>query len=425
MTNHTARPTPRLTRRGAIVTGAAATWAVSTAGTAVATRDGAPGEVRAGTGTSRLSWRRLPDVPANTRAWSSALPVGEPYWQQVGLAGAVAGTHGDHLIVAGGANFPEPALTATRANELGKVYWNEAFVLHRDGDDHRWLEASLELPDAVAYAATVSTRRGVLVLGGEGFRGGPGGTASAPAQKFADAYYLRYDADAGALLRDDLPDLPRPMSYAVAGIVDDVVYVAEGADAFALDLSRLDDGWTTLPPWPGDPRGVAVGVAQDGRFHLISGRSQDSEGAWRFHRDAYAYDPRRGRWERIADLPWCVTAGLAFPVGRHEVLVVGGDKDIDRWNLIETHSALRNAAPEGSAEWNAHNDVVTWLFDHHTGFNTELLSYDTRRNSWRMVGHFPGSPPATAPAVLWGDQLVVVSGEVGPGIRTPRVWAAE
>ncbi|SDU88500.1 galactose oxidase [Jiangella alkaliphila] len=404
-----------LTRRAALALAAAAgpvTWAAASTTTAGAATGAGGG----------ATWRRLPDVPANTTDWHDAIPVGEPYWTQLGLAGPLAGAHGDHLIVAGGANFPETALTATRANTLGKVYWTDAFVYSRRTGG--W-QAAGQLPDAVGYAATVSTGDGVLVIGGEGYRGGPGGTLQRPAEKFADVYYLRWDARGGRLVRIDLPPLPRPMSYAVAGIVDDVVYVAEGGDFVALGLDHPDRGWTTLPRWPGDPRTVAVGAAQDGRFFLLSGRAQHADKSWTFYRDAYAYSPRRRSWERIADLPWCVTAGLAHPTGRTGLVVVGGDKDIDRWNLIEHHVALRAAAPPGSPEWHRQNDIVTWIYDHHTGFNGELLRYDTRRDRWTTDGWFPGPPPATTPAVNWDGDLVVASGEVGPGIRTPRVWQAE
>lgn len=402
-----------LTRRSALTLAAAgsAGWVASSSTTASASAP-AGGPV----------WRRLPDVPANGTDWHDAIPVGEPYWTQLGLAGPIAGAHGDHLIVAGGANFPEPALTATRANTLGKVYWTDAFVYSRRTG--RW-EAAGQLPDAVGYAATLSTDDGVLVIGGEGYRGGPGGTLQRPAEKFADVYLLRWDSRRSQLDRTDLPPLPRALSYGVAGIVDGVVHVAEGGDFYALDLDRPDRGWATLPRWPGDPRTVAVGTAQDGRFFLLSGRSQQADRSWTFHRDAYAYSPRRRRWDRIADLPWCVTAGLAHPVGRTGLAVVGGDKDIDRWNLIEHHVALRAAAPPGSAEWQRQNDIVTWIYDHHTGFNGELLRYDTSRDRWTVDGWFPGPPPATTPAVNWNGDLVVASGEVGPGIRTPRVWQAE
>lgn len=414
-----------ISRRQTLALAAATAGAAWTAGVTPAAAGASPSPSGLRTGR-HLTWSVLPDVPANATAWHDALPVGESYWTQVGLAGPIAGAHGDHLIVGGGANFPELARTATRANTLGKVYWADAFVLRREhGGTYRWLDARLRLPDAVGYAATLSTERGVLVIGGEGFRGGPAGTAQQPAEKFADVYYLRWNAARGTLDREDLPPLPRPMSYAVAGIIDDVVHVAEGADFVALDLARPEQGWITLPRWPGEPRTVAVGAAQDGRFFLLSGRGRNADGSWTFYRDAYAYSPRAHAWTRLADLPWCVTAGLAHPVGRTGLVVVGGDKDIDRWNLIESHVALRAAAPPGSPEWHLHNDVITWIYDHHTGFNVELLHYDTRRDRWAVDGYFPGPPPATTPAVNWDEDLVVVSGEVGPGIRTPRVWRAE
>lgn len=407
----------QLSRRRTLALGAATAAAAGTAWAGATLPAGA-------SSGRRPVWTQLPDVPANTTDWHDAIPVGEPYWGSLGLAGPLAGAHGDYLIVAGGANFPEPGRTATRANSLGKVYWTDAFILHRGRDgDYRWLDTALHLPDAVGYAATVSTDDGVLVIGGEGYRGGPGGTAQRPVELFADVYYLRWNASGRTLEREDLPDLPRPMSYAVAGIVDGVVYVAEGADFVALDLARPDRGWTTLPTWPGDPRTVAVGAAQDGRFYLLSGRAKHADGSWTLYRDAYAYEPRRRAWRRVADLPWCVTAGLAHPVGRTGLVVAGGDRDVDRWNLIQHHAALRDAAPAGSAEWTRHNDIVTWIYDHHTGFNVDLLRYDTRRDRWQADGHFPGPPPATTPAVDWDGDLVVVSGEIGPGIRTPRVWS--
>jgi N-acetylneuraminate epimerase len=358
-------------------------------------------------------WTALPDLPANTVDWHPDIPVGEPYWTQLGLAGPIAGAHGNYLLAGGGANFPEPALTSNRANKLGKVYWNELFVL-RSG---RWADP-IALPDALGYPACVSTPYGVLVIGGEGFRGGPNGTALAPVQKFADVFLLRYD---GRLVREDLPSLPRPMSYAVAGLVGSTVYVAEGGDFLSLDLEHRSRGWTALPPWPGDPRTVAVGAASSGRFYLISGRGQLADKSWRFYTDAYAYDPRRSAWSRLADLPGCVTAGLAHPAPGG-LLVLGGDRRIDRWNLIQQQTALRDSFPKGSPGWNDHNDVITWIYDHHTGFNRDILRYDAASDRWTVVGHFPGASQVTTPAVPWEGGLAVISGEIRPGVRTPSAW---
>lgn len=375
-----------------------------------------------GTPPATTRWSRLPDLPANRSRWHPAIPVGAPYWRQLGLAGMAAGVHGDHLLALGGANFPEPARTANRANTLGKVYWNEVFVLRREPDGGlRWLDTVHQLPDSVAYAGTVSTPRGLLVIGGEGFPGGPGGSALATVRRFDTVQLLRYLPERDALERELLPPLPQPVSYPATGLVGSTVYVAADGDCHTLDLTRPHAGWRTLPPWPGPPRTVAVGAALDGRFLLLSGRSSGPDG-WRFHRDGYAWDPGRRRWQRLPDLPWCVTAGAALATGPNRLLVVGGDRDLARWNLIQQRTVLRDREPAGSPGWHAQNDVVTWLHDHHEGFNAELLGYDARRGRWHHAGWFPGPVPVTTPAVGWDGELFLVSGEVRPGIRTPAVW---
>lgn len=355
----------------------------------------------------QVNWQRLPDVPANTTDWSPKIPVGDAYWTQLGLAGPVAGAHGDYLIVAGGANFPEPTRTASRSPELGKVYWNDAFVMRRSDRSYEWLDVDLQLPDAIAYAACVSTPRGVIVIGGEGFRGGPNGSAVADVEKFADVFRIRFDGR--RLVRDDLPPLPRPLSYGAAARVGETVFVAEGASFYSLDLSDTDAGWQELPAWPGDPRTVAVAASDGRRFYLMSGRAQHDDGSWTLYRDAYAFDPSRARWSRIADLPWCIMAGVAIG-DRRGITAYAGDQDIDRWNLIEKLTA------------DGRDDLVTWIYDHHTGFNTDVIRYDTRRDRWSVVDEFAGPPQVTTPAVEWDDDLVIASGEVRPGVRTPAVW---
>jgi N-acetylneuraminate epimerase len=128
-----------LTRRGVLLAGAASATAVVT-GVAVPPAPALAAGPRNGA-TPRVSWTPLPDVPANTDTWTSVLPIGESSWRQVGLAAMVAGAHDGYLIAAGGANFPETARTATRDNQLGKVYWADAFVLRRTGAGVEWLDA--------------------------------------------------------------------------------------------------------------------------------------------------------------------------------------------------------------------------------------------------------------------------------------------
>ena len=169
-----------------------------------------------------LAWRELPSIPANMAAWNDAIPVDAPYWRQLGLAGPITGVHGDYLLVGGGANFPEPGKTANEDTTLGKVYWNELFVM--DLAREAWLDRSFTMPDALGYAATVGLPEGVLVIGGEGFAGGPNGTKLGKVAKFADVFLMSFDPATQEIAYKPYPPLPAASSYGAAALLGRTVY---------------------------------------------------------------------------------------------------------------------------------------------------------------------------------------------------------
>ena len=130
-------------------------------------------------GPASPAWRRLPAYP-----------------RPPGRAGAMAGTHGNVLIVAGGANFPD-----LMPWEGGvKRYYDDIFVLVPGESD--WRPAG-ELPAARAYGAVVSTPRGLLIVGGE-----DGG------QVFADSLLLSWNGR--GLSIEPGPPPPAPTTNASA-----------------------------------------------------------------------------------------------------------------------------------------------------------------------------------------------------------------
>ena len=58
----------------------------------------------------------------------------------------------------------------------------------------------------------------------------------------------------------------------------------------------------------------------------------------------------------------------------------------------------------------------------HPGFGNELLSYHILTDSWSKTGEFPASLPVTTTAVMWGDDIILASGEIRPGVRSPEIW---
>lgn len=383
-------------------------------------------------GTMNLRWDELPSLPP---------PAGQA--TQIGVAGPFAGTHGDVLIVGGGANFPErPPWEGGR-----KVWWDDVWVLERRPEAPggvRWAsDKTFTLPRPIGYGVSVSTPEGVVCVGGNDAE-----------RCYADVFLLSWDPAARALRRAPLPSLPEPLSMMAGALVGRTLYVAGGQHAmkdakpssvfWALDLSKRDRPqefrWTVLPSWPGPARIVPVAAAQrtaDGEeFFLFSGRVQEAGRPTEVLTDAYAFDPGTRRWRTLARVGGeggvSVMAGTAAAMGRSEILVFGGDRG-DVFLALERHdlaiAALREKLARAAAadraaldrELAAHQEAKTRLYATHPGFGRDVLAYDTERDTWRAVARSAAKPQVTTIAVKWGDAVIIPSGEIQPGIRTASV----
>ena len=111
-------------------------------------------------------------------------------------------------------------------------------------------------------------------------------------------------------------------------------------------------------------------------------------------RDAWRYRPGHG-WQRLADLPKpCVAGPTPAPSLDAGFLLLGGD--------------------DGSR-------VGFQPLDQHPGFPGTILAYDSKADTWREIGEVPASR-VTVPTAFWHDRVVIPSGEVRPGVRSPEVW---
>ncbi len=349
-----------------------------------------------------LAWTPLPDLP-----------------DPLGRAGAFVGVHNDALIFAGGANFPPPVWD----NE--KVWHPDVFVLEKTADGYAWHEGfTLDRP--LAYGACVSTRHGLLCMGGNDSQ-----------NTWANVFLLSWDPDRKQLAQRDLPPLPDPCAYGAAVRIGDVVYLAggcrdQGLDSamhnfWRLDLSNLEQPaylqWEPLPPWPGPARAFNLMAAQFNGEHtcvyVIGGRRADpTTGSVEFLADVYEFCPALydakavGRredpadpspfWRRRADAPHPITAGTAIDIGQSHIAVLSG-----------ADGALFDQADQ--------------LRDAHPGFPKEAMAYHTITDAWFSAGAIPANQ-VTTPAVRWGedsvrDPIILASGELRPRVRSAKIWA--
>ncbi|MGB7160231.1 MAG: sodium/solute symporter, partial [Tepidisphaeraceae bacterium] len=321
---------------------------------------------------AELSWTSLPPLP-----------------DSLGFAGAYTGVSNGALLVAGGANFPDGPPWEGHA----KVWHDRIFVLERP--DGQWRQAAQTLPRPSGYGVSLTTRRGVLCMGG-----------SDANEHFRDVFLLEWND--GRVQRVQLPPLPAPLANSAGAMLGDIVYVAGGTESptaqaaskrfFSLDLAEANPQWRELDPWPGPERMLPVTGAQAGSFFLISGArlvpGENGKTTRQFLTDGYRYTPAGG-WARIADLPHPVLAAPspAAPVGQSHLLVFGGDDGTSFFGPPEQHR----------------------------GFARDVLAYHAITNTWARVGEIPGTPRAVTSLVPWAGGFVIPSGEVRAGVRSPDV----
>lgn len=328
----------------------------------------------------------------------------EPIPNQLGVAGPFAGVHEDALIVAGGANFPDPIWGA----ETRKQWLDEIFVLPHPAATE-WIAAG-RLPRPIAYGASVSTPHGVLCLGGNDAD-----------QVFASVYLLRWSAQKQKLEILNLSDLPQPCAYASATRVGREVFLVggqsdltlesatrnvwsltlpENADASGRELREL--AWQPQPDLPGPSRAFHLTVSQHNGFHpavyVLSGRRQADEQV-EFLTDHWSFDLGKRKWTRRAEVPRCVMAGTGIAVGQSHILVAGG---ADGTNFFRANE----------------------LRDQHPGFPKQAWQYHTITDTWTSAGEIPANHVTTV-AVAWQGRIVIPSGEIRPRVRSPEVWSIE
>lgn len=330
-------------------------------------------------------------APAQRYVWDDLAPVPGG----IGYGGMFAGTSADALIVAGGANFPD----APPWQDGAKVWYGDVHVLEDVGG--AWRHAGV-LPDARAYGAAVGTRFGLYLLGGNDAH-----------SSSADVLVLRWDSQAGQLeVSSAGVELPHPTAFHAAGHVAGRIYIATGQQdsdpltaraefwSWNPDPEVGERAWREEPAWPGVPRiKSAAVIASDGRedcFYLIGGEaaSQDEQGNLVLEslREVWRFRPSTRAWERMQDLPVPLAAAAAATVGQSHLLVFSGSPGA----RLELPVEQRPEFPAG------------------------VLAYHTITDRWLEVDAMPRSV-VTSSAVRWRGGTVIASGEVRPGVRTPRV----
>lgn len=369
----------------------------------------------------KISWGRLPDLP-NPPAVSehSSVPLG--------VSAPFTGLLGESLIVAGGCNFPDKPV----ADGGHKRFYDEIWALDLSGNANAWKLVG-RLPRALAYGCSVTTPSGIVCVGGNDAE-----------QSFAECFSLRWNADRSEVIAHPLQSLPCSVDNSSAAFSSGSVFVAGGncngqpsGMFFRGDLSPEGDciQWNRMPDFPGPARVqpvlAAIGAGANLQICLAGGfQPGDTKVPPQIPSDVLVW--KENEWTQMASLPALpdglprtLTGGCAVAMADNSVLFFGGVNydcffaAVDRPRCIAEAEAAGDSLTvaklrEEGGKYLRHD--VSWY-----RFNDDLLQYNIASGEWKCLGTNESLARAGAGAVICGNNVFIVCGELKPGIRTPQV----
>ncbi len=417
-----------------------------------------------GYANNKLVWHELPEIPAEPE---SAV--------QVGLAGAFTGVSNQAIIVAGGANFSDKPLI----DGGKKVYHQAIFVMTKNNSEFpskkncRWQYVA-NLPEPIAYGVSLTTDKGIICIGGELQNG----------SLSKKVYLLRWNTQKRKLKFIRLPDLPDGFAHGAGANINNRLFIICGLfgnkpsnNLLMLDINKIDEDssdsstisslrWIKCSPYPSKPRLDMVAASQHGspfgklfmfsghtavagnngnkQVALISGFSYNPDNdlilklnllkcAKEKNKDAIAHlqakiENSRNKhfgWHKIADIiPKGCSEGIsllgasAIATGTHHILFFGGyNKKIwDSW--FEKLDSIGGNKVKLQAAQKAFFSQTPKAFK----WNKKILAYHTVTDTWAIIDEFPYAPTCGAGIVQWQNGIVLINGEIKPGVRTPKVY---
>ena len=368
----------------------------------------------------------------NTEVYSQEKAIATIQWEKIatlensdgsrsiGLAGAINAVNNHALVIAGGANFPDKMPW-----EGGKKqYSDEIHILQQLDSKYVWnKKARAKLPEPIAYCGNTSTQSGIVYAGGENEAG-----------LSKKAFLIKFSIIENRIQVSSLPDLPDPLTNIFLTSIGNVVYAIGGdgpslssSDFLSLDLNKKNEGWKQLPNMPialANSAAVVQNGADGVNIYVIGGRSKDPSGISELHNTLLIYNLQTKTWKSgspISDGSKTMnfSAGTAIPLLDHSVLIAGGDNG-HVFHQIESylvHIAQSKTPEEKEALIAKKNQLVI----NHQGFDKSLLLYNTRANTWSKIGELPFPAHVTTTAIKWGESIIISSGEIKPGVRTPNI----
>lgn len=207
------------------------------------------------------------------------------------------------------------------------------------------------------------------------------------------------------------------MSFVVGGafgIVSNACVVVETKPPPQGTVEEGGGRWEALPPLPNGPRQETAVVARDGEVVVLGGFN----GAGAVVRDVEAWDPARGSWRRLADLPEPLHHANAAVID--EKIVVAGflvGADFQQDGRVFIHDAasdtwttgvpMPGSSARGAAGVAALDGHVYVFGGFANGSSARASRYDVTARVWEELPELPLPLDHLAAGVIDGKLYVV------------------
>lgn len=349
-------------------------------------------------------------------SYESELPAKGDAKTSLGYAGMMGGLQDNIIIAAGGANFPKGLPWEGGAKEWSNsIYWLNKGV---------WVLSKQVLPSPLAYGASVSLPNGVMVIGGNSKYGASN-----------KVFLISFNKSKNDVELTDYPNLPEALAFNNAIVTDGYVYVAGGMNDesssnsfYRINIEKKGE-WEKLPSFPGEPRAVHSMVVQETSnsksIFLIGGRNQQKGKLSNLMTNFLSYDLKKRQWKDEGDIiidgnKKVIMGASAEPSGSMHILVYGGSDEILFKQLESLETEIKNEKDKSISQALAKKKNEIQIS--HPGFSNKVLAYNTMTKKWFVFDSLKTNLPVTSLGIKKENSFLLISGEMSPGVRTPKVF---
>lgn len=383
-------------------------------------------------------------VNSATLNWQDNLPnLPVPHGGNVqhGVAGAYSGVlktinkvgeESEVIVVAGGANFSkQPLLDAIKADMAAeKIYHQAIYLLSNSlGEPYQWQQAQINLPLGAAYGKSFNTSKGIMLFGGEVKQ--PDGSVA----KTKDIGLLSFKK--GLLSYEKIGEMPFSFAKGAGSYFDGKIYLIGGIQdgkasnkVYSYDVKTST--WQIETPYPGKARIEPVATIHydensQAKLYVFSGFSTDNNRNIALD-DGLSLNisTTSKQWQTISLIKPLQEKQLSFigaaaiKVGAQQTLFLGGfNKKIwDDW--LALYQSVKGTDAEKAAKVRYFSQLPQ-----NFNWNKEALLFDSSTQTWSNLGETPFLPNCGAAIQQWQNSIVLINGEIMPGVRTSTVKMAQ